>query len=236
MNQASERQRDPSDGSTDFSRQNRHRTTPGMIEPVAGQLGVQWLARGTEAALSVHVSRGGDPYYCVQSQRLLGGAPKQRFPVTEVGWRDAWRVLVETDPAAADTVIERTERMAAKERDRDADVQIDLSLVTTLASLPGLRIVRALGLVSQVSATSGFTATTKGQGALSEATEGFMSAAAKMGENAIVGVSAHPFGAAGGITSAFGGDAVGVLLLGTAVVVEPESEKASADPVTQPEV
>ena len=41
-----------------------------------------------------------------------------------------------------------------------------------------------------------------------------------MGANAIVGLSGSPFGAGGGITSAFGGDAVGILLLGTAVEIE----------------
>jgi hypothetical protein len=39
--------------------------------------------------------------------------------------------------------------------------------------------------------------------------------------NAIVGLHASTFGAHGGITNVLGGDAVGVLLMGTAVIVEP---------------
>jgi uncharacterized protein YbjQ (UPF0145 family) len=151
--------------------------------------------------------------------------PKRRFPVTELGWRDAWNALATSDPVAAERVILNAERLAAKEANRGAHVRIDRARVTTLASLPGLRIVRVLGLVNQLAATSGFTATMKGQGALTVATEGFIAAAEEMGANAIVGVSATPFGAGGGITSAFGGDAVGVLLLGTAVLVESESEE-----------
>ncbi len=102
---------------------------------------------------------------------------------------------------------------------------IDSAFITTLPALPGYRIARVLGLVSQLSATSGFTATVKGQGALNIATGELIAAAQRLGANAVVGVSASPFGAGGGITSAFGGDAVGVLMLGTAVVVEAGTEQ-----------
>jgi len=94
--------------------------------------------------------------------------------------------------------------------------------VTTLATLPGFRITKVFGLVSEVGATSGFTASTKGTNALSITTEQLRRSATAMGANAIVGLQGSPFGAGGGITSAFGGDAVGVLLMGTAVWVEPE--------------
>ena len=60
----------------------------------------------------------------------------------------------------------------------------------------------------------------KGNWALDKAIQGLCVEAASRGANAIVGLSATTFGAhGGGITSGFGGDAVGVLLLGTAVVV-----------------
>jgi len=45
--------------------------------------------------------------------------------------------------------------------------------------------------------------------------------AADLGGNAVLGLVPSTFGAGGGITNALGGDAVGVLLLGTAAIVEP---------------
>jgi uncharacterized protein YbjQ (UPF0145 family) len=74
--------------------------------------------------------------------------------------------------------------------------------------------------VSVLSGSSGFTATSKGNTALSDAMRTLSYEAARMGANAIVGLTGSAFGAGGGITSAFGGDAVGVLLLGTAVTIE----------------
>ena len=68
---------------------------------------------------------------------------------------------------------------------------------------------------------SGWTASTKGRGALERAFPDLVTAAERLGANAVIGVQASTFGAAGGITSAFGGDAVGVLVLGTAVTIEP---------------
>jgi uncharacterized protein YbjQ (UPF0145 family) len=93
--------------------------------------------------------------------------------------------------------------------------------VTTLAQLPGYHTVRVLGAITELSATSGFTASMKGNAALDEAMQNLRATATVRGANAIVGLAASVFGAKGGVTSAFGGDAVGVLLMGTAVVVEP---------------
>lgn len=92
--------------------------------------------------------------------------------------------------------------------------------ITTLAELPGHRIVRVHGPVSVLTGSSGLTATSKGNAALSAALGSLAQEAALMRANAIVGLTGSAFGAAGGITSAFGGDAVGVMLLGTAVTVE----------------
>ena len=95
------------------------------------------------------------------------------------------------------------------------------SMLTTLHELLGFRTVRNLGVVTELAATSGLTATIKGNAALDAAMRNLGASAGRMSANAVLGVSATPFGAGGGITSAFGGDAVGVLLIGTAVVVEP---------------
>jgi hypothetical protein len=102
--------------------------------------------------------------------------------------------------------------------------------VTTLQALPGWRITRALGPVTELSATSGFTATSKGSSALSTAMANLRRSAALMNANAIVGLTSSAFGAGGGITSAFGGDAVGILLIGTAVVVEALPDQGAASP------
>jgi uncharacterized protein YbjQ (UPF0145 family) len=89
--------------------------------------------------------------------------------------------------------------------------------------LPGYRILDVLGVVSELSATSGWTATSKGGTALQNAMEQLRRTAGSMGANAIVGLTGSTFGAGGGITSVFGGDAVGVLLIGTAAIVESDS-------------
>lgn len=93
-------------------------------------------------------------------------------------------------------------------------------MVTTLPELAGFRITKAHGTVSELAATSGFTASLKGNSALASALRALRESAAEMSANSIVGLSGSPFAAGGGITSAFGGDAVGVLLMGTAVTVE----------------
>ena len=70
--------------------------------------------------------------------------------------------------------------------------------VTTLGTLPGHRTVEALGMVTELSATSGFTATAKGNSALVEERRDFRTAAARMGANAVLGLIATPFAAGGG--------------------------------------
>jgi uncharacterized protein YbjQ (UPF0145 family) len=96
--------------------------------------------------------------------------------------------------------------------------------ITTLIEIPGCRIVEIKGIVSNLSASSGLTATMKGNQALGDALSRLAADAVALGANAIVGLTGSPFGAAGGITKAFGGDAVGILLLGTAVVVAVETQ------------
>ena len=106
--------------------------------------------------------------------------------------------------------------------------EISREMVTTLSVVPGHRVVRSHGVVTELAATAGFTATSKGNFALDTAMENLRRSAFKLTANAIVGLHVAAFGAAGGITSAFGGDAVGVLLAGTAVTVEADLEPLSA--------
>lgn len=105
---------------------------------------------------------------------------------------------------------------------------VPVSMVTTLSGLPGYKVVEHLGVVTELTATSGFTATMKGSVALDRAMTNLRESAGQMKATAILGLQSMPFAAGGGITSAFGGDAVGVLLLGTAVVVEPVENGAVA--------
>jgi uncharacterized protein YbjQ (UPF0145 family) len=81
--------------------------------------------------------------------------------------------------------------------------------------------VRALGVVNALDSASGFTAGSKGNTALSSALAMLYQRAAELGGNEVLGLETSTCGAGGGITNALGGDAVGVLLLGTAAIVEP---------------
>jgi Uncharacterized conserved protein len=99
---------------------------------------------------------------------------------------------------------------------------VPLAFVTTLDRIPGWVISRLLGVVTELNATSGFTATTKGNTALDTAMLNLRKSASALGANAILGLTSSTFGAHGGITNALGGDAVGVLLIGTAAVVDAE--------------
>jgi uncharacterized protein YbjQ (UPF0145 family) len=105
--------------------------------------------------------------------------------------------------------------------DQSSLIPVQSEMITTLQALPGHRVVRVLGVVTELTATSGLTATAKGTSALSSAMQTLRHSAANMGANAVLGLTAGVFGAAGGVTGVLGGDAVGVLLMGSAAVVEP---------------
>jgi uncharacterized protein YbjQ (UPF0145 family) len=121
----------------------------------------------------------------------------------------------------------------AAERSRPAAVsaqheRAELYLrVTTLQALPGHRTTRVLGVVTALAAASGTTAGAKGNDALNKGIGELLTQAQARGANAVLGLTSSTFGAGGGITSAFGGDAVGVLLLGTAAVVEVALEESA---------
>jgi len=68
-----------------------------------------------------------------------------------------------------------------------------------------------------LTSASGWTAKSKGNTALEGALGNLVDSAVELGANAIIGVQAATFGAGGGITNVVGGDAVGVLITGTAV-------------------
>ena len=93
--------------------------------------------------------------------------------------------------------------------------------ITTLDHLPGHRIAYVLGLVSAVSSTSSGYAQSKGEAAFDTALGMFSVQALALRANAVVGVKVAAFAARGSLTL-LGGDAVGALLVGTAVLVEPE--------------
>ena len=109
-----------------------------------------------------------------------------------------------------------------------AGTSIPHSRIVTLDHLPGYRITEVLGLVTELASASGWTAEHKGNQALEGALADLIDSATELGGNAIVGFKAATFGAHGGLTSGFGGDAVGVLLTGTAVrvVKEPAAPQA----------
>lgn len=92
--------------------------------------------------------------------------------------------------------------------------------ITTLPNVPGYQIVRSCGIVTALESNSGWTASTKGNVALERALPLIREQTARLGGNAIVGLTITAFGAAGGLTSVVGGDAVGVALMGTAVLVD----------------
>ena len=98
-------------------------------------------------------------------------------------------------------------------------------MMSTLKNLPGYRVVATHGVVTELAAASGFTATTKGSTAPDSALVKLGRSAAAAGGNAILGLRHSTFGAGGGITNSLGGDAVGVMLMGTAVTVESTQER-----------
>ena len=109
---------------------------------------------------------------------------------------------------------------AARKEHRDAPVMISREMMTTLPTLPGHAVLQNCGVVSVLTATSGWTAAAKGNEALGNAWQELSVAAGKQeGANAVVGIAAAPFAAKGGITSVVGGEAVGILITGSAVRV-----------------
>ncbi|NRQ51562.1 hypothetical protein [Aeromicrobium stalagmiti] len=92
--------------------------------------------------------------------------------------------------------------------------------ITTLPTLPGYRIVRTVGIVTDAGTGSGATAKTKAARAYREAMDTLAVSGVSVGGNAIVGLTISSFGSSIGGTAM--GDAVGILLMGAAVVIEVE--------------
>lgn len=104
----------------------------------------------------------------------------------------------------------------------------EMWMITTLQGVPGYTINKMLGVVAVLAAASGFTAEMKGNDALVKVRAQLMDQARTRGGNAVVGLTGSPFGARGGVTSAFGGDAVGIMLLGTSVIVSPDDVRTDS--------
>ena len=103
-------------------------------------------------------------------------------------------------------------------------------MVSSLGSLPGYRVLATHGVVTELSATWGFPATSTGNAVLDDAMLNLRRTAAHMSANAIVGLRAVTFAAKGSV----GGlerDPVGVLLVGDAVTGEPLDNEPEHEPV-----
>lgn len=98
---------------------------------------------------------------------------------------------------------------------------VEDSMITTLESLPGYRLIRTLGVVSAIDSNAGFSARTKGRGAFSGTFNQLLEQAWSMVRNAVLGLSISSFGAGGGSTNVLGGDSVGMTVYRTAAIVEP---------------
>ena len=110
--------------------------------------------------------------------------------------------------------------------DMQADEEDDDLILVTIEQIPGYEITEIVGLVSQLVGSSGLTAGVKGREAKSGALRALRESARKMDADAVIGINFSAFGAAGGLTNMFGGDAVGVLVSGTAVkITKLETEK-----------
>lgn len=107
---------------------------------------------------------------------------------------------------------------------------VSAEMVVTLPSMPGCDVIRVHGVVTALGSNSGWTASAKGANALHKAMEDLRLQAGQMGANAILGLTTSAFGANGGITDIVGGDAVGVLLSGTAVTVRPHQNERAPSP------
>jgi uncharacterized protein YbjQ (UPF0145 family) len=93
---------------------------------------------------------------------------------------------------------------------------VPTQFASTLESIPGYEVVEHHGVVGTVASTAGKRAVKKGSDSLQGAMQDLRERAWNQGANAIVGLHAAPFGAS---TGGMMGDAVGVLLLGTAVTI-----------------
>jgi len=105
---------------------------------------------------------------------------------------------------------------------RPASVQE--TFVTTLQALDGQQVVESFGVVTSISSSAGRGAQAKGSIAMESAMVSLRRAAGDRGANAVVGLQVAPFAASVGGNF---GDAVGILLAGTAVRVEQLTDEKS---------
>ncbi len=100
---------------------------------------------------------------------------------------------------------------------------VPLERITSLDAVPGRTVDRSLGAVTVIAAGGGWTAEHRGREALERAMSEIGAAAGRRGADAVVGLSVSAFGARSSV-AALNGDAIGIVLLGTAVVLEPAPE------------
>lgn len=104
-------------------------------------------------------------------------------------------------------------------------------LMVSTDSLPGYTITKVLGLVSSVDSDAVWTASSKGQNALDASLAALVVQARSLNADAIIGLHMAAYGARGGVTSMVGGDAVGVIVWGTAVQASIESASCPVEEV-----
>lgn len=198
---------------------------------------------GEPAGKTWNVTRDGRPHVLSLSDTGLALIADGSDASTTYSWADLTAITFPTSFSvhltSASGIVTLGFKAGATQREfrealRDADVdgrllpdrlvpprrvQIGMDRMTTLPDFPGYVITKVHGVVTELSSNSGWTAATKGNNALDDAMFSLRNSAEQMSANAVVGLSATTFAANGGITNIVGGDAVGVLLLGTAVTI-----------------
>lgn len=98
-----------------------------LLDGMPRTIGWQW--GGKDGSAFVIVARG-----------ALGGLKVQeRYPLTEDGWRDAWRTIERTDPAAISKIAAVLERRAAEDAARKGAAVLSPPPPPRFPSSPGTR-------------------------------------------------------------------------------------------------
>lgn len=112
-----------------------------VVDGLAHTIGWQWQSRP-----------GGEPAFVIIGRGRMGGYKiLDTFPLTQDGWAAAWQSLKQTDPAAADNVLDALAARAAREAAAAApgpqETQRDTQpvLIVTTNEIPGYRITQVHG-------------------------------------------------------------------------------------------
>lgn len=201
-------------------------------EVVAGLVGTTSRRGGVAVLMTSHELLHIDKDVARSPLESVTKCTFERGTLTIVSGEGVIALLPWSSVRQVDEFRKKLHELTGKDALAVVQAQVELLLppsrMTTLTFLPGFHIRAVLGVASELTSASGWTAATKGNTALAAAMVGLNRTARDMGANAVLGISATTFGAHGGITSGLGGDAVGVLLLGTAVIVEEDSPPTDA--------